>query len=328
MNRERLRRLGWALLLAMALAPGTWLRDGPIPPDRSGTLKITPLAPDSGQSSASGLAVKGIWELSSSDRRFGGYSALIVAEGGRLRAFSDFGTWLEFHAPDEGHKAAARFGDVRSPGSKPFNDVESAARDPQSGTIWLGLEFANSIRRLSRDGGEMREVRPTIMAGLANNGGIESMARLADGRFVLLVESAEWNHTGQRKGLLYASDPVEGAEAVEFLFEPPAGFDPVDAATLPDGRVLILLRAMSFSGFPFFASRLVVADPARIMQGQPWPWRQVADLTKLAPRENYEGLAVLPRQHGLTLWLVSDANTSVTQRTLLLELEWRETTRP
>src|SRR5690606_12197778 len=119
----------------------------------------------------------------------------------------------------------------------------------------------------------------------------------------------------RRTGLLFATDPVIDDRAIAFTFEPPLGYDPTDAAALPDGRVLILLRSLSFR-LPPFESRLVVADPAEIEAGRPWPWREVARLSGIAPRENYEGLAVVPDESGLVLWLISDSNQNVAlQRT-------------
>ena len=39
--------------------------------------------------------------------------------------------------------------------------------------------------------------------------------------------------------------------------------------------------------------------------------------------ENYEGIAVLPREAGgFTIWLISDDNRAALQRTVLVELEW------
>ncbi len=147
--------------------------------------------------------------------------------------------------------------------------------------------------------------------------------RLSDGRFIVLRETGDPLHSTRRTALLFARDPIEDDRAIEFFLEPPAGFDPTDAAVLPDGRVLILLRSLTLAGFPPFASRLVVADPAEIRPGQAWPWKPVADLSDYAPRENYEGLAVVPTSDGVRLWLISDSNNAVlVQRTLLVEMQW------
>ena len=96
-----------------------------------------------------------------------------------------------------------------------------------------------------------------------------------------------------------------------------------DAAAMPDGRVVILLRAIDPPFPPFFKGMLLVADPADIAAGREWPWHKLADLEEPLPLDNYEGLAIVPDATGVTLWLISDDNLSRLQRTLLLELHWQ-----
>jgi len=92
---------------------------------------------------------------------------------------------------------------------------------------------------------------------------------------------------------------------------------------LPDGRVVILLRIVDPLSPPFFEAMLVVADPADIAAGREWRWSKLADLEGSVPRDNYEGLAIVPDPSGVTLWLISDDNYAHFQRTLLLQLHWR-----
>ena len=68
---------------------------------------------------------------------------------------------------------------------------------------------------------------------------------------------------------------------------------------------------------------LIVADPAEIAAGEEWRWHKLADLKRPVPRDNFEGLAIVPDASGVTLWLISDDNFARIQRTLLLELHWR-----
>ena len=149
------------------------------------------------------------------------------------------------------------------------------------------------------------------------------MARLADGRFIVLSEGdSRWLAEGG-PGLVFDADPTAGAEALSFRFVPPPGFNPVDMAALPDGRVLVLLRAVEWGVPPAFVGKLVVADPAEIREGQAWPWRALADLRDPLPTDNYEGLAVEVDASGAAiLWLISDDNQMRVQRTLLLKLRW------
>jgi hypothetical protein len=317
-------------LLFAAVTPGLWWQQRPPAGERTGDLSIEPLPHGTKQGDAQ-VQVAGVWLLNSDDRRFFGYSALVVGAGGRLRAYSDSGRWLEFDPPDRPSSRAPEFGAVPGRENIGRNDLESAARDPAAGVTWLGFEQLNSLRRIGPGAQQAVNTKPPAMAGFRRNGGAESLARLQDGRVVVIAESGHWRYPRRRTALLFARDPVIDARAARFVFVPPAAFSPTDAAALPDGRVLILTRGLSLGRWPPFRSKLLVADAADIRPGQIWEWQELADLSGLVPPENYEGLAVERRGPGFVLWLIADANRSaILQRTLLVKLVWdgRSPTRP
>jgi hypothetical protein len=262
--------------------------------------------------------------LTSGSRAFGGYSALLADADGTLTAYSDAATELQFPAPGSASRSPlivkAMFVGGRWKGDR---DLESATADRGTGQRWFGFEANNRIVRFDRSQREPRQVFPQAMAHWPANGGAESMTRLSDGRFIVLREVPDWLSSGERPGLLFPFDPVEGARPVEFSFRPPIGYDPSDMAALPDGRVLILVRAINVPIPPFFRSKLLIADPRAIAPGHEWPWRELATFHGAVPRDNYEGLAVVPDEAGVTLWLISDDNQAPYQRTLLLKLRWR-----
>lgn len=315
------RKRARAVLLFLAVGPGLWWQSPAPSRERTGNLAITPLPLARGPEDAA-VRASGAWLLNSDDRRFFGYSALVV-EGNRLRAYSDNSRWLEFDPPDLPASSGPEFGAV--PGHDPMghNDLESAAGDPASGQTWLGFEHLNALRRIGPGPQQVASTKPWAMAGFLRNGGAESLVRLPDGRFVVLAERGDWRYPLRRTGLLFARDPVADARAARFLFVPPPGFSPTDAAALRDGRVLILLRGLSLGRWPPFRSKLLIADGADIKPGQVWNWQELADLSGLIPPENYEGLAVERRGSGFVLWLIADANRSaILQRTLLVKLVW------
>jgi hypothetical protein len=250
----------------------------------------------------------------------------MATEGGTLTAVSDVGKSLRFRRPDLGGPASPRLDTIRTrqlPSDARFDgDIESATHDPLTGVTWYGYEGSNRIRRFAPGAVAGVAVAPPAMRDWPGNGGPESMVRLADGRFIVLQEHPPWLSQGGRPGLLFPSDPVAGARPLEFTFRPPIGYDPSDIAALPDGRVMILLRALDLPFPPFFKGMLLVADPADIAAGKAWPWRKLADLEAPLPMDNYEGLAAVPDRDGVTLWLISDDNFARIQRTLLLELHW------
>jgi hypothetical protein len=311
----RLTRRTVLLALLLGIALTTWARTevaGRYTPE----FTIIPLEPTS---QASGdFAVQGLWQLQALSESFGGYSALFV-QGGIVRLFSDKGWLLTFARPDRPDRPP-EWPHLRQlyPTSRPLVDlldIESATFDRTDGRFWVGYENHDTIYRYSVAGEPEQFVEPAYTAHWGDNSGIEAMVRLADGRFVVLKETGGL-------GYLYPGDPVEGGEPLEFRIAWPDGYDPVDMTELPDGRVLILLRRLTWR-IPVFESRLVLADPALIDAEQPWPVRPLLQLESLLPRDNYEGVAVEPAADGsLTLWLVSDDNRSALQRSLLAKLRW------
>lgn len=309
-----MRRLILILAIAAGLAPSTWLRE-PWAPDRSAELAITalPFAADD----AGNLRLAGAWRLDSPNEHFHGYSALAVLGDGRLLAASDRGRMLIFAPPGKRETAPVfdHFGGEDA-FAKRFADIEALTRDPASGTIWAAYERGNMIRRyrpsLVPDG----EVWPEEMRAWPSNGGPEAMVRLNDGRFIVLSERNSF-------GLIFTGDPVEGIRPVKFRFHGPEGFRPVDMAQLPDGRVLILLRAFDWGLPPRFRGKIILADPAVIVEDGVWSGEALTDLSPSLPADNYEGMAVQPTEGGgAIVWIISDDNEMRFQQTVLLKFLW------
>jgi hypothetical protein len=315
----------FVLVLALVL---TWSHAKRVPVVRDTTLVFAPepLPPEPVLAAHLGpFHMERAWELTLGWAQFGGYSALVPLPDGRLLAISDYGKYLAFTPPDAPIRATPRYGTlIPTPhGDKRVVDVESATRDPATGRIWLGLEFLNAVVRLGPDLTEQARVRPEAIAGWAENTGTEAMARLHDGRFVLLSEGPrQWWRPSLHEAVIFPGDPVARPEAAQrFTFNGPSGFDPVDMAQLPDGRVLVLMRTLVWP-FPMrFAGRIAIGDPRDIRPGGVWHVTEVARLSSALPVDNFEGLAVVPRPDGkLTVWLISDDNQAKLQRTLLWKL--------
>lgn len=309
------RRLVAALAVALLCAPATLLRtDIPAGPPRD-IMMARVQGP--GPTPAPGWDVAGVWQYRAHSLLFGGFSALVTAHDHQLRAFSDRGARFTFAEPDQPRpQPDPRHGLVRQlvapADAYALRDIEAATRDPVSGNYWLAFENLHTIHRFSiasaPDGKRDLESEVDWYA----NSGAEAMVRLADGRFVVLPE-------GKNYGLIYPGDPVEGAQAVRFAFRNPApGFAATDVAQLPDGRLLLLLRDLAW-GYPIFTSRLAIGEVPRA--GGVFAPSTVLQLDPAIPRENYEGIAVRPRSDGrVDVWVISDDNLSVMQRTLLAKL--------
>lgn len=318
-----LRRF-FALAIAIVLLSPVWLRSPTEPPSREERLTLIALPLLPACCSAGPFDLIGAWRLASQHQDFGGYSALLQVQPGRLLAFSDRGYSLAFSEPGEPQSPieiaplledSARLKDNR--------DVEAATRDPDSGLIWIGLEGRDAIARHRPD---LRREQFREIAGMRDwpqNQGPEALLRLRDGRFVALCEcNPGWFQSGRHPALLFSGDPTIGEAAPQaFTLAGIDGYRPTDMAQLPDGRVLILVRQLVWPVPARFAIKILIADPAEIARGKVWQARELADLSDPWPVDNYEGLAIERQADGsLVAWLISDENGAATQRVLLLKL--------
>ncbi|HEX4848581.1 MAG TPA: esterase-like activity of phytase family protein [Novosphingobium sp.] len=320
-----MRRLILILLVALGLAPGTWLRSDVPPPSTAAVLTLNPLPLPAGCCAGGAFTLTGAWELTSPNGSFGGYSALLADRPGRLLALSDRGYYLEFAEPGLG-TGVPLFGPVMADAArfKANRDIESAAIDLAGKRIWIAQEGRNGIARHRFDLARESFREPPEMAVWSRNSGPEAMVRLADGRFVVLCECTpeRFDDAGRHPALVYAGDPTGDRPGQAFTFAGPADYRPTDMAQLPDGRVLVVVRRLTWPVPARFAIKLALADPREITPGGTWTAREVLDLGGDWPVDNYEGLAIEQLPDGRILaWLISDENGAVTQRVLLLRLE-------
>jgi len=305
-------RLIAAFAVALMCAPGTFLRsEAPRAP--AGDLAAIKLAGPRATGTP-GWELEGLWHLTSSDPQFGGFSALLEIGDGAFAAFADRGWRLDFAPPGAAPRPprlTRLFPDQAL--HHRFFDIEAAVRDPVTGTIWLASENTHAIHRLAADGTSTGRRNLTREVDWARNSGIEAMVRLEDGRFVVLPE-------GQDEGLIYARDPVEGGRPARFAITiPEKGYEITDAAVLPDGRLIVVLRKLLSplsDGWPPFASVLAIGDMPEA--GGVFAPQIALRLEGVAPSENYEGLVLRALPGGaVAVWLIADDNVSVFQRTLL-----------
>ncbi len=302
--------------MAILCAPGTWLQEE-VPNSPTKDITVTQVAGPSDLSS-NGWTVEGIWHAEANNLTFGGFSALFALQEDTLRAFSDRGTRFTLTEPDKVSSVRNVVRQIVEPGrGNELWDIESATRDPDNGTYWLGYENVHTVHRftVASDADGLRDLDDEV--DWTVNSGAEAMVRLADGRFVILPE-------GEREGLVFPGDPVSGVEPERFTYRNPAySHAATDMAQLPDGRLLVLLRNLDYGrlGWPPFESKLAIGTVPE--PDAEWAPEIALDLAGIVPRENYEGLAIRTRDDGtLSVWLVSDDNMSAFQRTLLVKLRF------
>lgn len=266
------------------------------------------------------LFLKG-WVLRSPNTSFGGLSSMVANDRGEFLAIGDKGAAFRFRIGPDGVVGRSTIRELpgNDPGRKWLNDSESVAIDPASGAIWVGYENRNRIRRfnpaLTRIEGDVRRLPMRLWPA---NSGPEVMARLADGRFVMLSEDAE-TPDGARDAMLFSGDPTApDATFARFRYRSPVvGYKPTDARQLPDGRLLVLHRRLGLTDG--LSAMLAIVDTAAIRPGATVSGHEIARLGRPMAIDNMEALAVT-REAGRTIvWIASDDNFLVLQRTLLLK---------
>lgn len=287
------------------------------------------LAPgDPGRRRVGALVFERGYRLHSPDPVFGGFSALAVA-GDQFTLLSDGGNIVRFRMDAAGRLSARRFAELPAGPGRGWNknerDSESLATDPLTGAFWVGFERANQIWRFSPGLGHAEgSVAPAAMADWSENGGPEAMARLRDGRFVVLSETTRpAGMPGAREALLFSGDPTgPGSAAARFVYVPPLGYSPTDIAELPSGDLLVLNRRFTF--FRGFHCVITLVPRRAVAPGSVARGAELARFASPLVQDNFEGMAVVADAHGTALWIVSDDNQSLLQQSLLLKFRLDE----
>ena len=320
--RAVLLLLVFALLATNIPAGPRQLPDGP----GEAALTYTPVqfaGDDPGRRDVGRLHFLGGWELASPDHRFGGLSGLRI-NGNEVIAVSDAGMVMTFPLPGGSAAPRVRFQPViEGPGPerrRTTRDTEGIWIEGDQ--LWLTFERQNAVWRYDRATmhGET-EAQPAPMRGWRGNSGAEAINRFANGRFLVLEEGRD-NGSTTSTAVLFAGDPaLPGMPWMRLTYRRPAGYRATDAATLPDGRVLILNRGLI--GLQLSA-KLTVADVRGLQPGGDLNAQEVATLAAPLVVDNMEGVAVTQEYGRTIVWLISDDDfMRVFRRTLLLKFELR-----
>jgi hypothetical protein len=158
---------------------------------------------------------------------------------------------------------------------------------------------------------------PPDLGAAPANGGLEAMARLADGRLLLVTE--DFQTDGGVRGWISAGIPGTGPRwaFAPLTYATTGLFRPTDFVGLPSGDVLALERRYTFVGGP--AARVVRISAETISAGATISGEELMRLTLPATVDNFEGIAAAPDPGGgTTVIIVSDDNFRPLQRTLFL----------
>lgn len=318
-------RMLLSILLMLIFVPG-YSGIAEVPRLRStGRMSITPVLldrSDPARRQLGRLHFLGGVQLSSSDPAFGGFSSMTIRNG-RVTLLSDGGNAVAFDLDDRWRMRRLAFANLPDgPGTgweKRDRDSESMTMNAATGQVWVGFENHNAIWRYAPAlRSAQRGIEPPQMADWPLNGGPEAMVRLRSGAFIVLCETASWPGAKGRAALWFAQDPTrDDRHGFRFAYMPPAGFDPSDMTELPNGDLLVLNRAF---GFPYvFTAKLTLVQRAAIRAGRLVGGTVIASFAAPIIHDNFEALATT-QEHGETIvWIASDDNQSVLQRSLLLK---------
>ncbi len=262
----------------------------------------------------------GGWSLTSGYEEFGGFSGLLIDDKSKiLLAISDKGDWWQtpfdvrrFVPPTAGIMrryaagTAADKKDLDAESLIKFNDGYLVSFEHN-----LRLEFVAEVG----EGGTAPPLATIDFAGVSMNSGMEAIARLRGGQLLAFSERGR-NGSGQLKAWLVSSTSVQ-----DLWFQPPANFAPTDAATLPNGDVLVLLRYFSaIDGVAIKVHRIKADD---IATGSVLTGEEILHLTPEFTVDNMEGLDVVALDDDtVRLVMISDDNFNSIQRTLLMMFDY------
>lgn len=302
----------------------TFIEPGPAPrlaDAASAPLVATPVAIDPARPMrrrVGALLFRHGWALASPDRRFGGLSAMHVANG-RVTAVSDDGYIMLFALPAGGPGRVTILPLRDGPGDRDSKlDRDTEAMLVRSDKAWLAYERHNMIWRHRRaDWRAESRARPAAMRRWSRNSGAEALARLDDGRFIVLAEGTGGEFSA---AALFDGDPADPATpAATLRVRRQPGFRVTDAAALPDGRLLILSRRFAWQ--TGFSAVLSVAETHGLGPDATIEPREIARLETPLTADNMEALSVVVEDGRTIVRIASDDNFMRWQRTLLLEFE-------
>jgi hypothetical protein len=276
--------------------------------------------------------------LASPNKDFGGWSGLIVSDDGRrLLTVSDRGHWLTADLIYEAGRPMgvvnAKLGEIAGVGGQTlgrFRDRDTESLTLVDGTLAKGTvlvafernhrigRFPVSERGLGAPLGYLK--MPPDVRRISTNKGFESVAVLRGGplKGAVIAFAEEYfdparNHSGWIWPAGVGSDPQRlGLVNI-------ADFAITDAASLPDGSLLVLERKFRWTEGVKARIRLIRATdikPGALLDGE-----VLLDADMTAEIDNMEALALSRNARGQTvLTLMSDDNfNSFLQRSLLLQ---------
>lgn len=348
---HKLRGAGLAVLMAAGLAGGVTAAEKLAKPDTSRSeiqsieVVARPLAGfeklNASRTNFGALEWLGGLVLSADDKRFGGWSGLALdADGSRLVAVSDAGTWmtadLVYRNGGPVGLARARLGPLKARNGgrlKRDRDRDAEAVLLTRGSLERGqllIAFEQNHRLglfdISADGvaPPSRYISmPKDARRMRSLKGFEAVAELRAGRFkgaTIAIAEHLIDGNGHHSGWV-----LSGGKASRFAVTDIRGFDPTDAVGLANGDVILLERRFRWTEGVKMRLRLLRTGeitPGAVINGE-----VLLEADMAYEIDNMEAISAHRARDGSTiLTIMSDDNfNAFLQRTVLLQFRLKDT---
>lgn len=253
-----------------------------------------------------GLSLDGAWVLDSEIGGFGGFSGLLT-EGGGLIALTDRANFFRFSKPAPGVEEVQgrRIFMVDAHGRLADDDRDAEGLTRAGDDVLVSFERHDRIERW--DGERLTPVTALADFGaLPFNKGLEALATLPDGRFLALAED---EGAEARYWILGGAAPVSGRLTL------PSHHRITGADLGPDGRLYAVFRDFSvLTGVSIRIGRYALEDGHPVAAS----YEELAAFERDSGIDNMEGIALETEGGETRLWLISDDNFNIFQRTVLV----------
>ena len=297
------------------------------------TSKVIELDPSqAGRTHVSSMKYMGGLILTADDARFGGWFGIeVAADGTHCWAVSDQGSWMkaELKYDDAGRLSGtgaaeiARLNDVLGAKlyAKWYSDAEDLIRVSED-RVLVSFEHAHRVWSYKMKKGQLVGAAkplaiPNWVQRAPQNGGIEAMTLLSDGRVLMIAERLR-NENNDFAGFI-VNLKTNKSKALFMVHH--TEFEPTAMTTLAHGDLLVLERRYVPEGDQLFGRiRLVSKDSIRansLLVG-----KEMALFALPMTVDNFEGMTSRSTKSGKSrVYLMSDNNFKPSQRTLLLQME-------
>jgi hypothetical protein len=269
--------------------------------------------------------------LSADDPNFGGLSGLLLSKGcEEMLAVSDSGAWLKGRLTyrdgtlsgfSNGTMAPIRDSKGGIQKDKAWLDSESLAWGPD-GTVAVGFERRVrfglfDMKAKGFDAPFKPMPHPKAIDAGPENGEVEALVHLSDGRFLAIAEKS-FDPQGNIRAWGW-----QGRDAVSFALSRYDAYKVTDLAVLADGSVLTLERRFTTDSLPGMAIRRFQASGIK-NNAVITPDLLLEATAPLYVIDNMEGIAVCEREGETRVTLLSDDNFNAgVQSTILLQFAYR-----